>query len=83
MYDLKRGRTRYGATITDPQIMEVGRSLGVDFEKVDPKEFMKGFRVELEHSDVTMGDPIQTARIALAHLEEVADYYTKLEKVED
>ncbi|MFH1486991.1 MAG: DUF5661 family protein [Chloroflexota bacterium] len=33
---------------------------------------------ELEHCDLTHGDPIMTARIALAHLREDPDYYKKL-----
>ena len=33
---------------------------------------------ETEHDDVTGGDPETIAKIALAHLEEEPDYYTKL-----
>jgi len=39
-------------------------------------------KVELEHEDITKGDPIKTAKIVMAHLKEVPDYYTKLKKVE-
>lgn len=35
-----------------------------------------------EHKDVTKGDPIKTAKIVIAHLKEVPNYYTKLKKVE-
>jgi hypothetical protein len=44
--------------------------------------------VELEHglvdpsTNVTGDDPILTGKIALAHLNEFADYYTRLEKME-
>jgi hypothetical protein len=44
--------------------------------------------VELEHglhdpsTDVTGNDPILTGKIALAHLNEFADYYTRLGKME-
>jgi hypothetical protein len=47
-----------------------------------------GLDVELEHglrapsTDVTGDDPILTGKIALAHLNEFADYYTRLEKME-
>ena len=47
-----------------------------------------GLDVELEHglidpsTDVTGNDPILTGKIALAHLNEFADYYTRLEKME-
>jgi hypothetical protein len=45
--------------------------------------------VELEHgshdaaTDVTRDDPIVTAKIALAHLNEFPDYYTRLERMEE
>jgi uncharacterized protein DUF5661 len=45
--------------------------------------------VELEHglrepsTNVTDDDPVVTAKIALAHLNESADYYTRLERMED
>lgn len=47
-----------------------------------------GLEVELEHglndpsTDVTGNDPILTGKIALAHLNEFGDYYTRLKKME-
>jgi hypothetical protein len=44
--------------------------------------------LELEHgradprTDVTHDDPSMTARIALAHLNEFPDYYTRLNRME-
>lgn len=52
------------------------------------EEFRRGMEVELEHgtrdpaTDVTGDDPILTGKIALAHLNEFADYYTRLTKME-
>lgn len=43
-----------------------------------------GLDVELEHgtkdpgTDVTGDDPVMTGKIALAHLRELPDYYTRL-----
>ena len=51
-------------------------------EGTDYKQFCMGMKVEMEHKDVTKGDPVTTAKIALAHLKEKPDYYTKLKKVE-
>jgi hypothetical protein len=34
------------------------------------------------HTNVTNDDPIITGKIALAHLNEFADYYIRLEKME-
>ena len=56
------------------------RKIGVDFNKVDKDQFMRGFEVEREHDDVTGGDPEKVAKIVMAHLKEVPDYYTKLAK---
>jgi hypothetical protein len=51
-------------------------------KKYSLAQFKAGYKVELEHSDVTKGDPLKTAKIVMAHLKEVPDYYTKLKKVE-
>jgi hypothetical protein len=51
-------------------------------------EFQRGLEVELEHglffpdANVTNNHPILTARIVLAHLKEMLDYYTRLEIAE-
>lgn len=47
-----------------------------------PAQLLRGYRVELEHRDVTGGDPRKTFRIVLAHLRERSDYYELLSKVE-
>lgn len=45
--------------------------------------------VELEHgtenslTNVTNDDPLTTGKIALAHLNEFPDYYTRLDKMEE
>jgi hypothetical protein len=47
-----------------------------------------GLEVELEHgkrdppTNVTNDDPVLTGKIALAHLNEYPDYYTRLAKME-
>jgi len=47
-----------------------------------------GLGVELEHgtrdmsTNVTDDDPVMTGKIALAHLNEFPDYYTRLYKLE-
>jgi hypothetical protein len=66
----------------------IGEQLGVDWSRFDVEQFRMGLEVELEHgrhepsTDVTGDDPILTGKIALAHLNEFADYYTRLEKME-
>lgn len=68
--------------VTDNLVDELGKKLGVDFEKVDRAEFKKGLEIEQEHVDVTKGDPEITAKIALAHIAEIPDYYKRLVKME-
>lgn len=68
---------------------EVGESLGIKWDKFDVEQFRRGMDVELEHgtddsnTNVTNDDPIVTGKIALAHLNEFPDYYTRLDKMEE
>ena len=67
---------------------KIGEQIGVDFTKFDLEEFRKGLAIELEHrshdpeTNVTNSDPLLTGKIAWAHLKEIPDYYTRLEKME-
>ncbi len=67
---------------------KIGEQLGIDWSKFDVEQFRMGLDVELEHgtigphTNVTNDDPIMTGKIALAHLNEFADYYTRLAKLE-
>ena len=73
---------------TAQQAKEIGDRLGVDWDKFDIEQFRAGMDVELEHglrdpeTNVTGDDPIVTGKIALAHLREFPDYYTRLDKLE-
>jgi hypothetical protein len=67
---------------------KIGEMLGVDWSKFGIEQFRMGLDVELEHgisdlqTNVTQNDEIITGKIALAHLNEFSDYYTRLEKME-
>jgi len=73
---------------TTDEARNVGEALGIDWSKFDVEQFRMGMDVELEHgtrdlnTNVTNDDPIMTGKIALAHLNEFPDYYTRLEKLE-
>ncbi|PIR06287.1 hypothetical protein COV54_02810 [Candidatus Jorgensenbacteria bacterium CG11_big_fil_rev_8_21_14_0_20_38_23] len=73
---------------TTDEARNVGEALGIDWSKFDVEQFRMGINVELEHgtrdlnTNVTNDDPIMTGKIALAHLNEFSDYYTRLEKLE-
>ncbi len=58
-----------------------GKSVGSGLrtENVDPEELRMGVEVEAEHSDL----PFIAERIAMDHLAEIPDYYSRLKKMED
>ncbi|MBA7668442.1 hypothetical protein ES703_76552 [subsurface metagenome] len=73
---------------TTQETKEIGDELGIDWSKYDIEQYRMGLDVELEHglvdahTNVTNDDPTMTGKIALAHLNEFPDYYTRLEKME-
>ena len=79
-----------GQRFSAGQAREVGERIGIDWDTspFDVEQFRMGMDVELEHgihdpeTDVTGDDPITTGKIALAHLREFADYYTRLAAME-
>lgn len=62
------------------KVHEVAEKLGIKFDEFSIDDLIEGMNIELEHKDVTGGDPIETAKIALAHLKERSDYYKKLKE---
>ncbi|MGB2631356.1 MAG: DUF5661 family protein [Minisyncoccales bacterium] len=76
-------------TFSFEEAKTVGESLAIDWSKFDVEQFRIGMDVELEHgtrdarTNITNDDPVMTGKIALAHLNELADYYTRLKKMED
>ena len=73
---------------TAAEAKQIGEALGIDWSKFDVEQYRMGLDVELEHgkidpqTNVTNDDPIMTGKIALAHLNEFPDYYTRLDKME-
>ena len=63
-------------TINDlPDIFD---ELGIGLGEYNADEFVMGMNEELEHKNITGGDPIMTAKIVMAHLKETPDYYIRL-----
>ena len=73
---------------TTEEAKRIGEALGIDWSEFDVEQFRMGLDVELEHgttdpaTDVTHDDPMLTGKIALAHLNEFPDYYTRLARME-
>jgi len=73
---------------TSEEAKKIGEQLGINWNKFNVEQFRMGMDVELEHgtvdsnTNVTDDDPLVTGKIALAHLNEFPDYYTRLAKME-
>jgi hypothetical protein len=75
---------------TSDEASGIADLLALDFsnEAFDLEQFRMGLGVELEHglrdpaTNVTHDDPLVTGKIALAHLRELPDYYTRLADME-
>jgi hypothetical protein len=76
---------------TAEEARSYGEAVGIDWASApfSVEEFRSGMNVELEHglhdllTNVSDDDPHVTAKIALAHLNEFPDYYTRLERMEE
>jgi len=75
---------------TTEEARQIADELGLDFarERFDVEQFRMGLDVELEHgrrdpaTNVTDDAANVTGEIALAHLRELPDYYTRLAEME-
>ncbi|MEX2159494.1 MAG: DUF5661 family protein [Dehalococcoidia bacterium] len=75
---------------TVEEATRIGEAIGIDWKSsaFDVEQFRMGLKVELEHgtqdpaTDVTHDDLLVTGKIAHAHLNEIPDYYTRLDKME-
>ncbi len=77
-------------TFSADEARAAGSAIGIDWDSApfDVEQFRRGMEVELEHgrrdpaTNVTDDDPETTAKIALAHLNELPDYYDRLAVME-
>lgn len=73
--------------ISEEMVARIAQELGVA-DEVDLAQLKIGMEVELEHgqrdplTNVTNDDLVMTAKIALAHLRELPDYYVRLAVME-
>ena len=76
-------------TFSADEARRVGDEVGINWAEVDLEQFRMGLEVELEHgvrnvvTNVTNDDLVLTGKIALAHLLELPDYYTRLQRMEE
>ena len=77
-------------TFSEDEARAIGEAVGIDWavSRFDVAQFRMGLEVELEHgrrdpaTNVSDDDEITTGKIALAHLNEFPDYYTRLAEME-
>ena len=75
-------------TFTEDEARIIGDTIGIDWNTYNIEQFRRGLEVEMEHgshdpqTNVTNDDELMTGKIALAHLKEIGDYYTRLDKME-
>lgn len=75
-------------TMDDARMALDRLGLDLESEKITLEALTAGMNVELEHGsrfpdlDVSGDDPIVSAKIALAHLRELPDYYERLVRME-
>jgi hypothetical protein len=78
----------FDSRFTMKDALTIGKTLQINWQEINLEQFRLGLEVELEHgkhdpsTDVTGDDPIKTGKIALAHLKEIPDYYTRLAVLE-
>ena len=78
-------------TFSAEEARQIGEQIGIDWSAApfDVEQFRRGMDVELEHgtrdlsTNVTGNDELVTGKIALAHLNEFPDYYTRLDQMEE
>ena len=83
--------TRPRKSFSSDDARRIGEEIGIDWAAApfDVEQFRMGMDVELEHglhdpaTNVTGDDAVITGKIALAHLNEFPDYYTRLERMEE
>lgn len=78
-----------GEHFSKEEALRVARLLCVNVNSpcFDLDEFWRGMNVELEHgtvdplTNITNNDPLTTGKIVLVHVNQLPDYYTRLEQM--
>lgn len=79
-------KTKRHITIQDAEL--TGKRLGIKWDKFSVEQFKIGMEVEFEHGTISPATNVSndclltTGKIALAHLNEIPDYYARLLKME-
>ena len=86
--DFRDWTSLQSTTVLDAEASALQALMGAEASQISTAAFRRGLEVELEHglefsdANVTNNHPILTAKIVLAHLKEMLDYYERLEVAE-
>ena len=67
---------------TPDEVKQAADKMQIDLQEFDLNELTAGANHELEHQDITKGSLQLSIKIALAHMKEIPDYYTRLQAME-
>jgi hypothetical protein len=75
--------------ISEKDVVEAAEEAGINLAKIPMSEILAGIEVEYEHgtqggrdTNITDNEIGLTLKIAIAHLREIPDYYTRLAQME-
>jgi len=68
--------------MNDAKIKALAEKMNIKAKKIPLSQFKAGIKIEMEHKDVTGGNLLKTAKIAMAHLNENRKYYSALKRME-
>lgn len=68
--------------ISPAEIVRIGTKMGVDWKTIDQKQLIEGATEEANEHPKVATDAAKAIQIALDHLKEMPDYYTRLKEME-
>jgi hypothetical protein len=68
--------------VVPEDIITIGNSLGIDWNTIDQNELVEGAISEAKEHPKVVTDTAKAVQVALDHLQEIPDYYTKLKTIE-
>jgi len=70
------------AEVSTEEIINTGSKMGIDWSKVSQTELIEGTIHEMKEHPKVVTDIAQGVQVALDHLLEIPDYYTRLKTIE-
>lgn len=68
--------------ITAEEVLRAATSMGIDFDKVNKEELVMGAVHEATEHPKVINDTAKAVQVAIDHLAEIPDYYTRLKTME-